>query len=441
MEGLSKGLNKLTLLLLPFILSVSDYGKIGLLVSIEVILPLISLLGLDRAILRFYAKRKNYNKFSSTVYYSVFWLHLAVMFLLLIAWVLGFKEVFGLKVFPDIFLIILLVYFQGVNLLQFNSFRVDCKDRLYFRWKLIFQVLKFILVFSLVLAFDNYLGYVYGSLIAAFSVNIFFNKTTFKVNKRGFDSKTFKRLFSFSWPFLFHGVASNLLGNADKFLIEKFLNFEEVGYYTLAYSYGSVMIFAFVGVSIYMEPLIYKESTVEKRDNLLNKFLIFTLITGLLGFIALIVISKSVLPIFYEDNYLVTFKYIPHLALAYLIFPFYLKATYKLTYSNKTFNIAVISIISSLLNIGLNFYWIPKFGIYGAVLATLISYCVQGIIFSFVAGQFRITKDLFFSIILSVMTSVFLVYDISLILVIALLTLFTISVYFLILKKRTFYGV
>ncbi|MEA2014748.1 MAG: hypothetical protein U9N38_05540, partial [Thermodesulfobacteriota bacterium] len=55
-EGLARSLNWGMMALLPFFLSTEDYGQVGLLVSIEMIVSNISLIGLDRAVLRFYAK-------------------------------------------------------------------------------------------------------------------------------------------------------------------------------------------------------------------------------------------------------------------------------------------------------------------------------------------------------------------------------------------------
>ena len=60
-EGISKGLNKLVVLILPFFITSENYGILGLLIAIELVLPLISLLGLERAALRFYHFKSKIN--------------------------------------------------------------------------------------------------------------------------------------------------------------------------------------------------------------------------------------------------------------------------------------------------------------------------------------------------------------------------------------------
>src|SRR5690606_39111752 len=133
-------------------------------------------------------------------------------------------------------------------------------------------------------------------------------------------------LFVFSWPFIFHGVAGNLLGNADKFILERFLTLNDVGLYTLAYSLGSSMIFAYIGISVFMEPMIYKENDEEKRKVLLDKFILATLSFGIIAYAIIAIASLYILPVFYNDKYSEVFKYTPLIAVSFLIYPFYLKS-------------------------------------------------------------------------------------------------------------------
>ena len=48
-----------------------------------------------------------------------------------------------------------------------------------------------------------------------------------------------------------------------------YLTIEEVGIYSLAYVIGSSISFAFIGVTVFMEPLIYKEKNIINREILL----------------------------------------------------------------------------------------------------------------------------------------------------------------------------
>ena len=395
-EGIAKGLNKLTILILPFLIDVSSYGQLALLISVELILPFISFLGLERVILRFYSIKKEYRLFDNTVSFSVKLSHLVILFLVVIIYLIFGNNFFGIRLFPDLLLVIFLVFFQGMNLLKFNVLRVNEDHKTYFKKKLMFSALKFFLVFLIVLVFKSYLGYLIGSLISSILIySSFKNNIPLNFKNKG-SLKTFKKLFSFSYPFVFHGISLSLLGNADKFIINYYLTIEEVAIYSLAYVIGSSISFAFIGVTVFMEPLIYKEQNITKRKFLLDKFKYLTMFIGVMAYFVISLCNQYLLPNIYNDSFNDILLYVPLIALAYLVFPYYLKANYILTYNKKTKPIALISIFSSLLNIGLNIVLIPFYGIYAAVIITIFSFMVQSIIFTIISNrEKRLSKETF----------------------------------------------
>lgn len=392
-EGIAKGLNKLMLLLLPLFIDTISYGKIGLLVSIETLLPLVTLLGLDRAVLRYYAEKHVFKSFKKSIYNPIILAHCFIFILLLLLFLLGFKDIFGIHIFPDLLLIVILVFYQGKNLLILNMLRVEENHKRYYQGRLFVQISKFILVIGIVFFTKNYLGYIIGSIISAVIANYIFNTKDEKEIGDKFSRETFSRLFIFSWPFIFHGIASNFLGNADKFVIERYLSMHEVGLYTLIYSLGTSISFAYIGISIFMEPMIYKEKEDVKREILLNKFVVATLAIGVSVYLLIGLISQFVLPHFYQGDYLSVLKYIPVIASAYLVFPFYLKANYRLIYNKQSKTIAAISIITSLINIALNIYLIPIYGIYAGIVTTVVSFVIQAMTFLILSNKFKIGKE------------------------------------------------
>lgn len=392
-EGIAKGLNKLIILVIPFFLiDVESFGKIGLIISIEIILPFLTLLGLERAVLRFYSKKNEIPDFRQTTIASVSYAHLIIFLLFYFLYLIGFDGLFEITIYPDILLTIILVYFQGINLINLNIYRVSEKHKKYFKNRLFLQISKFILVILLIVLTDSYRGYLYGGIIAAFFTNLIFN-VNFKIKFAVFNKKSFLYLFGFSWPFIVHGVSLNLLGNADKFIIAKFLNLNQVGLYTFAYSFASIIVFAFLGITVYIEPLIYKEQDSEKREKFLNNFLILALLIGL-GTMFVITASKDyLLPVFYNQELSEGFYIIPLLSSAFLLQPFYLKANYKMIYEKKTLKIAIISVFCCLFNIILNFIFIPKYGVLAAVYLTFISNFLQYCIFVLLANKLKVKGD------------------------------------------------
>lgn len=430
-EGVAKGLNKLTLLILPFFIDTISYGKVGLLVSIETLLPLVTLLGLDRAILRYYSEKGKFESFITSIYRPVIITHCSLILFLAIIWLLGIRSVFGIEIFPDLLLIIVLVYFQGKNLLILNMLRVDENHSKYYKGRLFIQLSKFILVVGLVFFTKNYLGYIIGSIISAMIANYLFRIRADKssISKNFYSHATFSKLFLFSWPFIFHGIASNFLGNADKFVIEKYLSMHEVGLYTLIYSLGTTISFAYIGISVFMEPMIYKENDSCKREKLLDKFTLITISIGVFMYFLIGITTQFILPHFYNRDYASVLGFIPIVASAYLVFPFYLKGNYRLIYEQKSRTIAIVSILTSVLNIILNLILIPIYGIYAGIVTTVISFIIQGMSFVVISNKFKNVKEILDLTILSALLITFLLFKTSYYIAIIPLVVFTIYLY------------
>lgn len=434
-EGLAKGLNKLTLLALPLFLNIIDYGKIGLLIALELVVPVITLLGFERAILRFYSNEKDFKSFKNTIFYSIRLVHLLFLITIGLFYFFGFQEFAGLKIFPDIFLIVILIYLQGSNLFHLNMIRVSEMHNKYFKARIFIQILRVILIFLLIFLLNSYLGYIIGAVLAAIISNLFFTVYN-DVGKEKFSKRTFSILITFSWPFIFHGFAGSLLGGADKFILENYLTLSDVGIYTLAYSIGSIMIFAYVGISVFLEPMIYKENDFKKRKLLLDKFLFFSIFFGVILFFLISFISIFILPAIYGVMYLKVIKYIPLLAMGYLIYPFYLKANYRMIYEKKGLNIALVSLVSAIINIVLNLFFIPKYGILAAVITTVVSYIFQAIMFVLMANKFRINNDFYEVIFISIILFAGIYYQLSFLFIAVGFALFLFYLFFTKLKSR-----
>ena len=105
-EGIARGFNWATMAILPLLLTSSEeYGRVGLLVSIEILVANISMMGLDRAILRFYVMDESPSKFLKSVlaiWIGFAWMPLAAVLML---YFLGWKTLFGIPTFPHLFLL------------------------------------------------------------------------------------------------------------------------------------------------------------------------------------------------------------------------------------------------------------------------------------------------------------------------------------------------
>ena len=124
-------------------------------------------------------------------------------------------------------------------------------------------------------------------------------------------------------------------------------------------------------ISLYLDRADYKKAkdgaSIKKKSN--NYLLIFTILT--VGFMLL---APDVFKILAPEPYWSGLNLIPLVSLAYYFnFLYSFPANYEF-YNEKRNVIAMGSTVSAVLNIVLNFLFIPKYAGIGAAIATLISY-------------------------------------------------------------------
>ena len=185
---------------------------------------------------------------------------------------------------------------------------------------------------------------------------------------------------------------------ANRFIIAHFLSLDEVGIFSVGVQMGSFIDLIANAINIAIFPWIYKNLSL--IDNNLNNNLYIeanTLKTKIVKMIYIYTFSLLIISIL---SYFVLFflmKYILgpnfHKAIDFLlifIIAFYFKAlyyvfSYFIVYKEKNNFLAIITAITSILSIVLNFYFIKFFGLWGATYAFLITFFIYFLFTSILA--------------------------------------------------------
>lgn len=380
-EGFAKGLNWLTIALLPLFLSTEEYGTVGLFVAIEGVMSTVLTLGQGRAILRHTITFRE-----KTLPYALQLNILSVSVIFLIGVIASFfsNTILGVAFFPHLFLLFVGLFFYNLSGLMV-SHALATDNPVFFRnSRLWYAIVKLAAVIGICFLTKSGLGYIYGSLIAGIVFISLFYKEIFRhFSFRSifvFD-KNLKFLFLFGLPLIFHALSGNILSYADRFFVEGFLNKSQLGIYTFTYSLGSSIFFFYGSIATYFEPLVYRFSADKERYQTILKFyLSFVLMCASLFSILILTGCKYFAFHFISDDYISGFKILPIVLGSHLLIPFYHLGNYELTILNKTSFIALSTICSAILNLALNILLIPKWGITGAAWSTFFSYTFLAII-------------------------------------------------------------
>lgn len=177
-------------------------------------------------------------------------------------------------------------------------------------------------------------------------------------------------------PAVFYNLSDLILGQSDKVMLQQLLGEAQLGRYGAALNFGGIMFTIFAALNNSWCPFFFedmkqgsKEKVLEKSRNFLELFTVLSV-----GFILL---SKEVYQIYVPGEFWDSTLLIPvFVGSYYLNFLCTFPVNYEY-YHKKTKVVAVVTIFSSVLNIGLNYILIRKMGMAGAAVATMVSHMVQ----------------------------------------------------------------
>lgn len=379
-EALAKGTNWLSLSLLPILLSVEEYAKIGLLVAVQSFLNLFFVAGQDKFIFRFYRGPK-----SAKVHFNV----LLFLFMLGIVSTLacggymlisGTTEVFSLDPVLLFGIIWGMVLFSS-NKISLSIIRLNSNVREYTTNRLVYQF-----SFLIILAVVAYLtrmsySYVVAMMGAALTILLIEYRVGLLKLKPDFSNTKYylKILLLWSLPFIMHSASKSVLMFVDRFLIQQYGGTYDLGIYSFSYQIGQSMSFLFFALNVYFEPIYYKS----EGENILTKFFLTSNILAGLFLVGLLAIFPLVVTHFYPADYFNSLDYILGLSCSFLLNLYYIGYANRLVKHKRVKFLAMSTFIAASINLTINFILIPKLGIKGAVLTNWISYSVLAYITGF----------------------------------------------------------
>lgn len=250
------------------------------------------------------------------------------------------------------------------------------------------QSLLYVLLFSLKLAtalglnvyFIAFAGRgIDGILLSHLCSNVLFMLLSIPIMIKNsvpnFNSKVLKELLHYSLPLVVSAISVQLLTMGDRFILKHFLAYEDVALYSLAFKIAGVInVFLIQSFTLSFLPVAYRMST--RPDGKQFFIRIHTYFAGILVIAALLLslFSREVLMIFARNQaYFAASFFVPLLSLTFVFKGMQYLYSLAFHYVKKTRYNAAIVFGGVALNFLLNFILIPRYGIWGAAIATVIS--------------------------------------------------------------------
>lgn len=385
----------IALLLLGFIqlpiltkgLGTTLYGTWSLInVTITLIVPF-TLIGLSVGIVRFLAAQKDkaiVREDFLSAYSVVFVLGTAFSVLLFLL-----SDYLATSIFRDINasfyikLASILIILGAMRNLTLTFFRMQRKIGLYTILNLSYNTFQIGLIVLFI-----FLGYKLTGVISAIIVSaILYNLVVLFIIPRqiGFQLPRYSRLKSYmkyGIPLIPNTALLWIIHTSDRYMVSYFLGVTTTGIYAAAYTLGNLTSFLLGPVGTVLFPMVSKlfdEGNVTETKIYLKysvKYLMMLTIPIASG---ISILAQPLLQTLTNPEFLPGAMVVPWVAFGLVIFSFRNICTFNLYLVKKTHWVGIILGISAILNIGLNLLLIPRMGIVGAAVATLITYGLSGI--------------------------------------------------------------
>lgn len=223
---------------------------------------------------------------------------------------------------------------------------------------------------------SNYWGRILGNLITSIILGIIMAALIYRDGGFCIQIEYIKFCLPLAIPVIFHALSNTILNMSDRIMLQRLSTNSMVGIYSLAYSFGAILTYVYSAFNNSWIPFYYKylrEDDIDKLKKHSNNYaMLYTEIS--IGFV---LIFKEIFHIFANKLYWEGTNLIPIIAVGLFFMYLYSFSINYEFYSKKTKPMAVITSITAALNIILNYFLIIDHGIYGAAIATLISYVFE----------------------------------------------------------------
>lgn len=372
-------------------LSPEDYGIISVITSIVSVLVIIFGLSLKSSVSRFYyvyyEKDPEYLKqlWGTCLYIVTIVSITGTLLLFLLSDLLLAPILVDIAIYPYMVIAFGTVLFQPI----YQLFQVSLKAQQKAKQSTIFDLSFFVLNISLTLVFIIVFDLkAEGVLIAQSTTNLIFcglalvnlvPQVDFTYNKRAL-----KEIFNYSLPLLPHSLSTWVMNMMDRVLLNKFISTSSVGIYNVGFQIANLLNLLILGFAEAFYPWLYQQYEKKSTANVEEIGELSIKVVVLIAMIISLFTPElfSILSIFkgIDQQYFEAASIIP-----YLVFSFVFQGVYTFTsspaYLHNTKLIFLVTSIGAIINILLNLFVIPRYGMHGAAVTAIVQRLVVSLIF------------------------------------------------------------
>ncbi len=193
-----------------------------------------------------------------------------------------------------------------------------------------------------------------------------------------FSRTVLRAMGRFGFPLVFWSLANFILVFSDRFFLSQSAGTAAVGIYSLAYKFAFVLTaFAFTPFQMIWDAQRFSIARQANAQEIFRR--VFLYLNVGLGFGALLIalFVKDFLRLMADWSYLSAYKLVPLILVAQILYLWTAYCNLGIFLQNRTRSLASLSGVTIAAVVILNVLLIPRFGVYGAAVATLVAYALR----------------------------------------------------------------
>lgn len=361
--------------------SVEEFGRLGLILAIIVILVQVVIMGQNQSLLRF-SNQIEYQNIKKSILFtiSVFVILITAAFIIIGEFLTPITaDIFGSfqDYYSSLRIAIYIIVFSIVNNIFQSKLRADERSVFFTVLSLIKLALLIVsTVYLVAYAQMGINGVLYGQLLSEICGFIIIIPSMIKQMEFKFEKIIVFESLKFGVPLIFVGLSMTLLNISDRFIIKFLINEEALGLYELGYRIAGILnMFFIMPMSLTFVPIAYKIYKQPGDKEYFSKIMTYFTYFLVWGALFLSIFSREIVVIFSKSNsFLPAYKVVPVILFSYVFLGMGIVSSVGIFLKGKTIYSALVTIVSTIINVGLNFILIPRYGIMGAAISTLIAF-------------------------------------------------------------------
>ena len=282
------------------------------------------------------------------------------------------------------------LWFQTLNGIGYNYLKAN-KKSVHF---ILLSFMKMVGTIGLNIYFICFLkigvlGILLSNLIAAVGISAVLTFPLLYRSGIRFSRDKLFAMLRFGLPLIPSQLGAFVVHLSDRFFIKEYCSIADAGLYSLGYRLGALpghfisdpfnQIFQPRRLEVYQKP---------DSERIFGR--IFTYFLSLMLFVGLMisVLSREVLMIMADEKFWSAYQVVPLIVLATTIFSFHYHLNMGIVITKKTKYLAYVNFSNGVLVLCLNFLMIPRYGVFGAALATLVAFIYKAALTYYFSSRF-----------------------------------------------------